>query len=95
MIPIPKHLEGNTALTWMHQRRSGNDDWMLTGLKYIETDESGAYKQHQLTSAIELHVQEKQLIVLHHPNCMKDEGKFRFKVKKMLENINSSLQERY
>jgi hypothetical protein len=94
-MDIPKHLEGNTSLIWMHQRRSGNTDWVMTGLKYITTDENGLYKQHQLEKAFELHVQEKQLIVLHHPNCLIDKVKFESKVRGMLEKINQDLQDRY
>ena len=94
-MDIPKHLEGNTSLIWMHQRRAGNADWMLEGIKLIETDIDGKHKQHQLSKAIELHVKENQLIVLYHPNCTKDVGKFKSKVKSMLESIYSGLKDRY
>ena len=94
-MDIPKHLEGNTSLIWMHQRRSGNADWMLEGLKLIETDEQGKYKEQHLSAAFELHVKGNQLIILHHPNCIKNVALFKSKVKSMLESIYSGLKDRY
>ncbi len=92
----PAHLEGNTALTWMYERRVGNQNWIMEGIKYLQTDEEGKYMEdRQIVKAFELHTQDNQLIVVHHPNCLKDKDMFRAKIKTHLEKIYQGLQERF
>lgn len=92
----PKHLEGNTALTWMYERRIGNTDWIMEGLRYLETDEQGTYlEDRQIAKAFELHTHNDQLIIVHHPNCMNNEELFHKKIRKTLEKIYQGLQERF
>ena len=63
----PSHMQSDTPMIWMYCRRMGDKNWCMRGLKYIETDDTGMYQEHQIQSAFELHVQDKQLVVLHHP----------------------------
>ena len=94
----PDHMKGNTSKIWMWHRRSGNKNWIMEGIRYVVTDETGRYKNHQLSEMYELHVQENQLVILHHPNCKKDQvttNKFLSKVRKHLEKIYEDLKDMY
>tara|TARA_R110000764_G_scaffold55191_3_gene120508 strand:- start:726 stop:1007 length:282 start_codon:yes stop_codon:yes gene_type:complete len=83
----PDFLKGNTSLIWMHERNQGNKDWPLEGLVYVATDETGRHADLQLKSAFELHLQNTQMIVLHHPKYQPKDLKKKLK-EKVLERYS-------
>ncbi|MCM8530058.1 MAG: hypothetical protein NE330_02765 [Lentisphaeraceae bacterium] len=91
----PEYMNGNTSQIWMYERRIGNSDWIMEGIKYIETNEEGMYEDHTISKAFELHVQVNQLVILHHPNCLKHPEKFKQKVREQLEITYQKLLETY